>query len=119
MMDIVFQNTGNMYTIPRGYVSIRNPHGEEVGKGIINSESQRVFPQKTRKISFVMKTFSHMFLPGWYTASLHTRYDGMDDFTVQDIKIFVFPWQSAAVLLAVFILCLVFFRKKKVRLQNS
>lgn len=86
-----FQNKGNVHVVPRGIVTLTNPLGSMVQKGIINQESAIILPETFR--SFVVRPLdiATAFIPGYYTLSMQYRYDGKADFTIQTQRFFFLP----------------------------
>lgn len=90
-VSLRFQNKGNVHVVPRGIVTITNPLGSVVQKGIINQESAILLPETFR--SFVVRPLhlANALVPGYYTISIQYRYDGKEDFTTQTQRFFFLP----------------------------
>lgn len=94
-----FQNGGNVHVVPRGRVTLTDPLGRMVKKGSINPESGLILPETQRTYVTEMQALARMLFPGFYTVTIAHRYDGKDDFSSEEVKIFLFPWQSIALFL--------------------
>lgn len=81
---LYFENKGNVHVTARGLVSIVDPLGREIERGIINNESGIVLPGSVRMfpINFVQNKIA--FLPGEYKIITKYRYDGKSEFVVQE-----------------------------------
>lgn len=82
-ISLNFKNTGNVYIVPRGYVSIYDPKGRLVSKGVINEESLFLLPQGERKYDVDIKAVKSAFWPGPYSLEVNYRYDGKEQFNKQ------------------------------------
>ncbi len=76
-----FGNTGNVHIVPRGLVTITNPFGHEVARGIINNQSGFTLPGLSRDYVIEMSYSSKLLWPGRYHIHVAYRYDGRDDTT--------------------------------------
>jgi hypothetical protein len=63
-------NTGNTTTIPRGYVSVQNPLGHEVSKGILNTASAAITPNSRLRMNTAMTRITDAWLPGMYRVQV-------------------------------------------------
>lgn len=61
-INLLFQNEGNVHLTPYGRVDVYDMFGRSVAKGIINTSSQRVFPESRRYIQVDMEA-QHFVLP--------------------------------------------------------
>lgn len=86
-----FQNSGNVHVTPRGTVTITDPLGHVVSKGIINEESGLILPETFRTYPAHLRSLALAFIPGRYTLHIAYRYDGKDDFIVKTEQFEVFP----------------------------
>lgn len=86
-----FQNSGNVHVTPRGIVSVEDPFGRIVRKGILNEESGIILPESYRVYPIPLTTLAKAIIPGFYTVSATYRYDGEDAFTPVAAKRF-FAW---------------------------
>ena len=73
-----FQATGNVHVVPRGLVTILDPAGREVSRGIINEDSDIVLPGAIRQVQVAMHAERTVVVPGRYTIVVNYRYDGQD-----------------------------------------
>lgn len=81
-VSLRFRNSGNIHLVPRGVVTVRDPWGRAVRKGVINEESGRILPESYRTYGVSLKKVASAFLPGRYTISVEYRYDGSEGFIV-------------------------------------
>ena len=73
-----FQNSGNVDVTPRGRVTMTDPLGRLVAKGILNEDSARILPESFRmyRVQFV-SIFPHI-IPGFYSVTTEYRFDGQE-----------------------------------------
>jgi hypothetical protein len=96
------KNTGNMLAIPRGFVSVTDPRGREVSKGVLNTSSLAVAPGAELKLETPMILVDHPWPPGPYHVHVSYGIGGGLPATVASSGLFYLPiWQM---LLAVFVL---------------
>jgi hypothetical protein len=114
-VQLRFQNTGNVHVYPRGIVSLTDPLGREVRKGIINTDSGIILPETFRIYPTDLIKIATAYLPGRYTLTIGYRFDGKNDFTIVQTKILIIPpFFSLLIILAVLTLIGYFyFRFKK------
>ena len=87
-----FQNAGNVHLVPRGIVTLSDPLGRIVRKGIINEESAIILPETLRVYPSSFKAVETVFMPGRYTLAIQYRHDGEEAFTeVKRSFVFVPP----------------------------
>jgi hypothetical protein len=114
-IQLRFQNDGNVHVVPRGTAVLTDPLGREVGKGIINPESGFLLPETLRAYQIDLRSLSRSIFPGKYTLTVHSRYDGRENFDTQKMERLLLPWPG--ILLGVFFggtfFFLVRFRKKR------
>lgn len=77
-----FLNGGNVHIVPRGTITLTDPLGRVVSKGIINEESGILLPETFRVYPVQMQGLALSFFPGYYMIDIAYRYDGRDDFSV-------------------------------------
>ncbi len=77
-----FSNDGNVHTVPRGTVTIIDPLGRVVSKGIINEESGIILPETIRMYSVRMRPLVPSFVPGYYALDIAYRYDDREEFSL-------------------------------------
>lgn len=70
----LFQNTGNVDLIPYGVISLSDPIGRRVSKGIINENSLVTLPDSARKYASTLPRPDRFVPPGIYTATLEVNY---------------------------------------------
>jgi hypothetical protein len=78
-IDLVFRNTGNVHVVPRGLVTIKDPHGNQVGRSIINPDSSLILPEHTRIYKSSLTSSKKLLWPGMYKAGVQYRFDGTQE----------------------------------------
>ena len=74
-----FQNPGNVHATPRGRVLLKNPAGQTIAQGIINTESAYILPASFRDLYVKLTPIGQRLpLPGIYHVEVEYRYDGLD-----------------------------------------
>lgn len=86
-----FQNGGNVHVVPRGLVTVTDPLGRTVHKGIVNEESSLVLPETLRTIVASMKSVALSVVPGRYVLTIASRYDGRENFDMVSETFWYFP----------------------------
>lgn len=86
-----FQNSGNVHLVPRGVVTVTDPLGRIVERGIINEESSLILPETFRIYPVHLKTLLQSFVPGRYTMDTSYRYDGKEDFSSASFQFYFIP----------------------------
>lgn len=69
-MIIRFNNTGDTTLIPYGLITITDPFGNYVAKGIVNDGSYSSLPESIRRFEIPVTNINHFFWPGMYKATL-------------------------------------------------
>jgi hypothetical protein len=82
------KNTGNTQTVPRGTVSITNPSGRQVKRGIINPDSGLVLPDSTRLYKTSLFKTGGYWWPGTYKATVSYRPEDTDQATTVEYNFF-------------------------------
>lgn len=77
-VDLRFQNAGNVHVVPRGIITIHDPAGRLVKRGIVNQNSAIMLPETFRKLSVPLDTVGTAWLPGKYRLSIAYRFDGRE-----------------------------------------
>lgn len=75
-----FQNSGNVHLIPRGVITIADPAGRLISKGIFNQESSFILPETFRIFPVELQTMKLPFIPGRYQLMVKYRYQGKEDY---------------------------------------
>ena len=83
-----FQNSGNVHTIPYGYVDVYDPLGNLAAKGILNENSLDALPESIRNYSIDVKTYQTVLIPGYYTAKLYLHFGKTNQKLDKEIKFF-------------------------------
>ncbi len=100
-LKLRFQNAGNVHVIPRGIVTITDPLGRVVEKGIINPESGIIMPETLRVYSVALDGLDRALVPGRYRLDIAYRYDGKDDFIIETETFDFIPMPATLILLVV------------------
>lgn len=79
-ISLRFQNGGNVHLVPRGVVTVVDPFGRVVGKGIINIDSKLILPESFRVYNVDIKAVAKAVIPGNYQIKAAYRYDGNENF---------------------------------------
>jgi hypothetical protein len=105
---IVVRNTGNMAAVPRGYVSITDPRGREVSKGVLNTGSQAVTPGNSLRLSTHMVMVDHPWPPGPYHVQVFYGSGGGQQASLASVRMVYLPvWQILlAALIVAIIICI-------------
>ncbi len=77
-VDLGFHNTGNTHVVPRGEVLLSDPGGRLIAKGIINTSSAIILPERQRTLSVSLRQLSLPNLPGHYHLNVNYHFDGFD-----------------------------------------
>jgi hypothetical protein len=75
-----FKNNGNTHLTPRGVVTIIDPSGKVVKKGVINQDSNIILPEAFRRYTVDLNNISTARLPGKYKTVVDFRFDGYEKF---------------------------------------
>ena len=94
-----FQNEGNVHIVPRGIVTLTDPLGRVVEKGIINTESGLVLPESQRTFVTKLSLVTPLLIPGRYTLITDYRYDGQEAFESATDTIVLLPWPTFVAIL--------------------
>jgi hypothetical protein len=102
------KNTGNMLAIPRGFVSITDPRGRQVSKGVLNTSSLALAPGGELKLQTPMILVDHPWPPGPYHVHVSYSIGGGAAAVVASAQLFYLPvWQILIALLVLgMILCI-------------
>lgn len=91
VVDLRFQNSGNVHAVPRGLVRLVDPAGHEVARGIINADSSFVLPESFRRLQVVLQPMARAWLPGHYRLAVQYRYDGGEKVTTWERDCWLVP----------------------------
>lgn len=86
-----FQNMGNVHVTPRGFITVTDPVGREVSRGIVNEESGLILPETFRVFPVELRNTAFYFIPGYYNINIDYRYEGKNDFSSEKKRIFFIP----------------------------
>jgi hypothetical protein len=99
-----FQNAGNVHVVPRGIVSMRDPRGRVIARGIINTDSGAILPESFRRYTVPLETVGSSWFPGKYSVVAQWRYDGQESFKESVVE---FYYIGAFFYLLIAILCFI------------
>jgi|GEM_PF-1372922 len=96
------QNTGNILTIPRGFVTVTDPRGRVASRGVINTASAAIAPGGDLLLSTPLTTLHNAIMPGVYHLQVSYGQGGGQPAATASVRFFYFPiWQLALLLLAI------------------
>jgi hypothetical protein len=86
-LNVVFGNSGNTQTTPRGIVQIMNSSSKVVAQAIINTNSGLILPQSKRLFNLnLMSLGSQHLWPGIYTLRITYNHDGQSTYRIYQQK---------------------------------
>ncbi|HSX35151.1 MAG TPA: hypothetical protein VLF62_05925 [Candidatus Saccharimonadales bacterium] len=93
------ENTGNIVSIPRGFITITDPRGRVASQGVINTASTAVAPGGQLRLSTPLTTLHNALMPGVYRVQVSYGQGGGQQPTVATVRFFYIPvWQLVLVL---------------------
>jgi hypothetical protein len=96
-VTITAKNTGNVVTIPRGIVTIRDPRGVVIAQGAVNTASAAIAPGNELKLQVPITVIGQATRPGTYRIGVTYGFGG-DSKEATTTKTFVFiAWWHAAI----------------------
>ncbi|MEK7211326.1 MAG: hypothetical protein AAB731_01720 [Patescibacteria group bacterium] len=101
-------NEGNALLKPSGEIVVKNIFGKTVAALEINSAGNALLPNSIRKWS--AKWENKIIAVGPYSASLRVKYGAKNEIK-SEIKFWVLPWKSAALILLGIIALIIFWKK--------
>jgi len=102
--DLLFTNTANTQTAPRGILNISGPGHTQVVNSIINPDSALVLPGSTRLFQMQLRRIKTAIWPGSYTADIYYRATSAVSYEHEQQHFFLVGWPVLAVLFGVFLL---------------
>lgn len=103
-VDVVFSNTGDVQTTPRGTVSLLDRNGTEVAQGIINTDSGLILPSTKRLYHVQLVSANRASWPGMYQVRVRYHYDGQTTDAVYTQGLVYIPAPAIAVVGALVLL---------------
>lgn len=104
VINLRFQNSGNVHAVPRGLIRVVDPAGHEVARGVINTDSSFILPESFRRLQVATLPLARAWLPGRYRLAVQYRYDGSNQVTTWEKSFWLLPsdlvWTLAVVALA-------------------
>lgn len=101
-VSLHFRSTGNVHVVPRGYVTVADPTGKIVAKGLINPESTLVLPGTSRQFVTTLSPVGSSQIPGRYTVTAHYRYEEQTQFATMSVHIYPWRWSLALIPVVIF-----------------
>lgn len=98
-LTVGLRNTGNTISIPRGFITITNPSGSVVSKGVLNTTSSAVAPGDKLSLSTSLTQLEHSLWPGMYRATLQHGLGGGQKASVASVQFFYIAWWHIASLI--------------------
>jgi hypothetical protein len=95
------RNTGNVITIPHGYITVYDPRGREVSKGVINTASAAIAPGSQLHLSGSITPLRHAWLPGIYRVLVSYGIGGGRPDTAMTAHFIYIPLWELLLLLAI------------------
>lgn len=83
-----FENTGDTVLTPYGLLTITDPFGHVITKGIVNADSLQTLPESIRRYEVSINKTTGFFLPGVYQAALHIHFGKQNIQQTVTIKFF-------------------------------
>ncbi len=88
VVNLSFQNPGNVQVVPRGVVRLLSPTNQILSQGIINQQSSFILPESFQNMIVSLKPISRSFgLPGLYHIVVNFRYDGLNKYYTKEYTI--------------------------------
>ena len=87
VVSMSFKNTGNVHVTPRGYITVADPKGKVVSKGIINPDSTLALPSNNKTLKTLLQPVAASKLSGKYKLTAYYRYDDQTEFQTKTIFI--------------------------------
>jgi hypothetical protein len=79
-ITLKFNNVGNTQVTPRGYITITDPTHKLVSKGVINTDSDIIFPSTSRYYTVKMDELGLPKEVGKFTVQVNFRFDGYEQY---------------------------------------
>ena len=102
VINMVFANTGNTQTTPRGYVQILDSRSKLISQEQINTDSSLILPQSKRLFTLSLVQAKKHLGPGIYYLKIYYQHDGQATYTTYEQRFyFVNRWVIVAAIVAV------------------
>jgi hypothetical protein len=85
-INMVFSNTGNTQTTPRGYVQILDSSSHVVSQGQLNINSNLILPTSSRLFALNLTQLKKHLWPGIYRLKVYYQHDGQATYSVYQQK---------------------------------
>jgi len=111
----MFENNGNVFTVPYGLIQVYDPLGNLAAKGSFNVYSLDSLPESIRRYDTKVTTYQKILLPGVYTAKIDLTFGKTHQKLSKTIKFFsqgMFDFGKIGIGLVILLFLLFYFRKK-------
>jgi hypothetical protein len=112
---VMFENNGNVFTVPYGLIQVYDPLGNLAAKGSFNVYSLDSLPESIRRYDTKVTTYQKILLPGVYTAKIDLTFGKTHQKLSKTIKFFsqgMFDFGKIGIGLVILLFLLFYFRKK-------
>jgi len=112
---VMFENNGNVFTVPYGLIQVYDPLGNLAAKGTFNVYSLDSLPESIRRYDTKVTTYQKILLPGVYTAKIDLTFGKTHQKLSKTIKFFsqgMFDFGKIGIGLVILLFLLFYFRKK-------
>ncbi len=116
--NLLFKNTGNVQTAPRGYINVSDPFHRQVSAAIINANSGLVLPGTERLMQTATTQTTRPIWPGWYTVHTYYRYESASSFILMTTRIFYVGPLTTLILILVFVFVFFAFKRHNFVFKN-
>jgi hypothetical protein len=103
-VQLRFHNIGNVHAVPRGIVSVIDPRGREIERGIINQASAITLPESFRLYAVGLNQIGLARWPGRYSVKVQYRYDGYGSFATKTTSFYFVNLPAIAIVVLLVIL---------------
>ncbi len=112
-VTLTFRGTGNVDSVPRGFVQLTDSRDKVLAKGIINPESTIVLPNGERQFKVNMQYVANSKVPGNKTLTTYYRPEGVSQFTVSTLQLSNGPWLGILIATALAVIVVVAYLLRK------
>ncbi len=103
-LSVAIQNKGNMIVNPHGAIILTDSQGKEVGKGVLNNDSQALMPGAKASYTVTMTTLQTSVLLGNYHATLSYGLGGGESVQLVRTNFFYIGWRHIAAVVSIAVL---------------
>ena len=112
---LMFENNGNVFTIPYGLIQIYDPLGNLASKGTFNEYSLDSLPESVRRYDTKVTTYQKILLPGIYTAKIDLHFGKTNQKLTKTVKFFsqgMFDFVDIGIGLVIILIVSLYLRKR-------